>query len=83
MDIISGHGSLFRFVYGFKHPDRLYKALIKYGFTEIKEENVSWLMKNIGVIEAHEPAASRNRSRQEDNRRCSFPYPNAGRGRCA
>ncbi len=54
-EIIADYGSLFKFVYGFKQPEKLYKALLKYGFQEIQESNVLWLMKNIGVIEAHEP----------------------------
>jgi DNA-3-methyladenine glycosylase I len=52
---MTDYGSLFKFVYGFRQPDKLYRALLKYGFRAIRESDVSWLMKDIGVIEAHEP----------------------------
>lgn len=48
-------GTFFKFVYGFKQPERLLSALKKYDFRGIGEENVVWFMRNNGLIEAHEP----------------------------
>jgi len=64
--IAEENGSLFKFVYRFKQPDRLFAALKKYGFRQIEESNVVWLMRNIGAVEPHEPECFMNSSQHND-----------------
>lgn len=54
INIIEEHGSLFKFFYAFKQPERLLTALKRYGFSQVGQATVSCFMKNIGAIEAHD-----------------------------
>ncbi len=52
--IIAEHGSLFKFIYAIKQPERLLFALKSYGFTQIGIVTVTGIMKSLGIIEAHD-----------------------------
>ncbi len=52
--LIEENGSLFKFIYVFKRPDRLLSALKSYGYTQIGNATAAGIMKSLGVIEAHE-----------------------------
>ena len=49
------YGNFFRFVYGFKKPEQLLKALKQYGFVFVGDTICESFMQSIGIIEAHEP----------------------------
>ncbi len=47
---IADYESLFKFVYGFKQPERLLPALRKYGFRQMGEAEVTEFMKSVGIV---------------------------------
>lgn len=51
---IEDTGSLFKFIYAYQQPDRLLFALKRYGFTQVGISTITGLMKNLGILEAHE-----------------------------
>ncbi len=53
--VIRDYGSLFKFIYSFKQPERLLSALKQYGFRQVGISAATELMKSLGIIEAHEP----------------------------
>lgn len=48
------YGNFFRFVYGFKKPEQLLKALKQNGFVFVGYTICESFMQSIGIIEAHE-----------------------------
>jgi DNA-3-methyladenine glycosylase I len=65
--VVREYGSLFRFFYGHNQPERLLFALRSFGFTCIGVAAAAGLMKNLGIIEAHDRNCYKRSSGAEEH----------------